>query len=169
MVHLKATIASAALVFGLSLFFSFSFVCSGGERRGGANCSSRWRVIIATLGRAQIRGYTHNSYSVNWNVPASGNDLYVQISAETSHGWAATGIGSQMQGALMFVIYPAGNGNVTVSPRLGLLVTLLSSWRWWLFFLMGCAFVVLGANSSQSMSRRLNTNCYPAAAFSTNR
>src|SRR5437588_1944631 len=116
MVHLKAAIVSSALAFGLLTFFPpfyfffyFLFVSS----RGGANCffSLGGREgIIATLGRAQVKGFSHDSYLVNWNVPASGDDLYVQISSDTSHGWAATGIGSQMKGALMFVICPAGDG-----------------------------------------------------------
>lgn len=47
------------------------------------------------------------------------SDIYVQISAPSTSGWAAVGIGRQMRGALMFIVYPDGNGGVTVSTRLG--------------------------------------------------
>jgi len=80
----------------------------------------------ATLTYAQdssspVQGYTNkgSKFAANWNIPASGQDVYVQIQGPTSAGWAGTGIGSGMKGALIFIIYQDGSGNVTVSPRLG--------------------------------------------------
>ncbi|RPA97864.1 CBD9-like protein [Choiromyces venosus 120613-1] len=81
-------------------------------------------VSAATLTYAQdspVQGY-HNrgsTFTTNWNIPSSGSDVYLQIQGPTSAGWAATGIGSAMKGALIFIIYQDGSGNVTVSPRLG--------------------------------------------------
>jgi hypothetical protein len=122
----------------------------------------------ATLASAQLQSYSHGSFGVFWNVPASGDNLFVSISGPTNNGWAATGIGSQMKGALIFIIYPAGDGNVTVSPRLGLLV-FSGSWRLVWFgrwrFLTGCG--VLGVNSSLSLSRQLISNYCLVAAFPT--
>lgn len=60
------------------------------------------------------------SYGVKVNIPSSGNDVFLQLSGPAKAGWVGTGIGTQMKGALIFVIYSDGNGNVTVSPRLGL-------------------------------------------------
>ncbi|KAK4681632.1 hypothetical protein QC764_109090 [Podospora pseudoanserina] len=48
----------------------------------------------------------------------SGN-IYFQLKAPTSYSWVALGTGSQMAGASIFVMYQDGNGNVTISPRLG--------------------------------------------------
>jgi len=47
----------------------------------------------------------------------SPNTLFLQITAPST-GWSAVGLGSQMAGALIFVVYPNGRGGVTVSPRL---------------------------------------------------
>ncbi|UNI14773.1 hypothetical protein JDV02_001370 [Purpureocillium takamizusanense] len=48
----------------------------------------------------------------------SGN-VYFQLRARSSVSWAALGIGSQMNGATMFVMYADGNNNVTLSTRRG--------------------------------------------------
>lgn len=48
----------------------------------------------------------------------SGN-IYLQIKAPSSYRWVAMGIGSQMAGSHIFMIYQNGAGNVTLSPRLG--------------------------------------------------
>lgn len=45
--------------------------------------------------------------------------MYFQLRAPTSYQWIGLGIGSQMAGADMFVMYDAGNGNVTLSTRPG--------------------------------------------------
>ncbi len=46
-------------------------------------------------------------------------DVYMQISGPTSYSWIGLGQGDSMGGANMFLIYTNGEGNVTVSPRLG--------------------------------------------------
>ena len=43
----------------------------------------------------------------------SGYDLKMQLTAPMSFGWGAVGIGSQMAGALMFMIYPSSNSQGT--------------------------------------------------------
>lgn len=58
------------------------------------------------------------------NIPestvSSGNgDIFFQISAPDTYNYVALGQGSSMSGANIFVVYTAGNGNVTISPRLG--------------------------------------------------
>ncbi|KAF8466431.1 hypothetical protein BDZ91DRAFT_658116, partial [Kalaharituber pfeilii] len=57
----------------------------------------------------------------NANVPVTATeDLYFQITAPVSAGWAGVGIGNRMRNALIFAIYPATDGNnVTLSPRIG--------------------------------------------------
>ncbi|KAH8750708.1 integral membrane protein-like protein [Hyaloscypha finlandica] len=64
------------------------------------------------------------SYSVG--VPSSSSisqssagGIYFQLSAPTSYQWVGLGIGSQMTGASMFVMYADGAGNVTISARNG--------------------------------------------------
>lgn len=61
-------------------------------------------------------------YSVG--VPSSSADsesgnIYFQISAPTSYQWVALGTGTAMAGSNMFIMYQDGQGNVTLSPRLG--------------------------------------------------
>jgi len=54
------------------------------------------------------------------NTASSGNgDIFFQLSAPTSYSWVALGQGSSMSGSNIFVVYASGNGNVTLSPRLG--------------------------------------------------
>lgn len=59
-----------------------------------------------------------------WGVPevaassGSGN-VYFQLRAPTKYEWVGLGIGSQMRGAKIFVMYTDGKGNVTISPREG--------------------------------------------------
>jgi hypothetical protein len=48
----------------------------------------------------------------------SGN-IYFQISAPTSYQWVALGTGTGMAGSNMFIMYQDGQGNVTISPRIG--------------------------------------------------
>jgi len=64
------------------------------------------------------------SYSVG--IPSSSTlsststgPLYFQLSAPTTYQWVGFGIGTQMAGATIFVMYTDGNGNVTVSARDG--------------------------------------------------
>ncbi|PNY26704.1 Uncharacterized protein TCAP_03368 [Tolypocladium capitatum] len=63
-----------------------------------------------------------------WGVPeaaarsgsgsGSGN-VYFQLKAPTTYEWVGLGIGTQMRGADMFVMYASGNNNVTLSTRRG--------------------------------------------------
>ncbi|KAF2449853.1 iron reductase domain protein [Karstenula rhodostoma CBS 690.94] len=54
------------------------------------------------------------------NTASSGDgDIFFQISAPDTYNYVALGQGSSMSGANIFVVYTAGNGNVTLSPRLG--------------------------------------------------
>ncbi|GJN77876.1 DOMON domain-containingprotein [Purpureocillium lilacinum] len=48
----------------------------------------------------------------------SGN-VYFQLKASSSVSWAGLGIGSQMSGATMFIMYANGKNNVTLSTRKG--------------------------------------------------
>jgi hypothetical protein len=55
-----------------------------------------------------------------WAVPETGTgDIYIQIEAPTAYQWIGLGIGNQMAGATMFLMYADGKGNVTVSNREG--------------------------------------------------
>lgn len=46
-------------------------------------------------------------------------DIFFQLSAPSSYEYVALGQGNSMSGSNMFIVYTSGNGNVTVSPRLG--------------------------------------------------
>jgi Cytochrome domain of cellobiose dehydrogenase len=50
---------------------------------------------------------------------SSAGGIYFQLSAPTSYQWVGLGIGEQMQGATIFVMYANGLGNVTISARDG--------------------------------------------------
>lgn len=53
------------------------------------------------------------------NIPDSGDDTFFQLKAPFKSGWAAFGIGDQMAGSLIFVLYLNEKGdNVTISPRI---------------------------------------------------
>ncbi|KAF7554957.1 hypothetical protein G7046_g6673 [Stylonectria norvegica] len=59
-----------------------------------------------------------------WGVPESAmssgsGNVYFQLEAPSTYQWIGLGIGSQMAGAKMFLIYNDGNGNVTLSTRAG--------------------------------------------------
>ncbi|KAF8443399.1 hypothetical protein BGX38DRAFT_1272040 [Terfezia claveryi] len=72
-------------------------------------------------------GVVANAYCSEVNVCATAvvpktnsQDLYLQITAPSDSGWAGVGLGSQMKGATIFVIYPnAAKTNLTLSPRTG--------------------------------------------------
>ncbi|KAH8766305.1 integral membrane protein-like protein [Hyaloscypha sp. PMI_1271] len=49
----------------------------------------------------------------------SSGGIYFQLSAPRSYQWVGLGIGGQMQGASIFVMYANGLGNVTISARDG--------------------------------------------------
>lgn len=58
------------------------------------------------------------------NIPESTSssgtgDIFFQLSAPSSYEWVALGQGTGMGGAQIFVVYTSGDGNVTISPRLG--------------------------------------------------
>ncbi|TAQ83604.1 hypothetical protein B7494_g8072 [Chlorociboria aeruginascens] len=57
------------------------------------------------------------SYAVG--IPDAGSDIYFQLSAPSSYQWVGLGIGEQMAGATIFVMYADGTGNVTISGREG--------------------------------------------------
>ncbi|CZR67636.1 related to WSC4 Cell wall integrity and stress response component 4 [Phialocephala subalpina] len=50
---------------------------------------------------------------------SSTGSLYFQLSASTSYQWVGLGIGSEMSGSTIFVMYTDGTGNVTISARDG--------------------------------------------------
>lgn len=50
---------------------------------------------------------------------ASNTDLYFHMDAPSAAGWGAIAIGSQMEDALFFIMYPnmAGNGSLTAAKH----------------------------------------------------
>ncbi|KAJ6786302.1 hypothetical protein PWT90_09266 [Aphanocladium album] len=60
----------------------------------------------------------------SWGVPEAAiqsgtGNVYFQIRAPKSYEWTALGIGNQMRGAEIFLMYQDGAGNVTLSTRSG--------------------------------------------------
>ncbi len=47
-------------------------------------------------------------------------DVFFQINSLVSYSWVGLGLGHQMAGAKIFIMYAVGNTSITVSPRLGL-------------------------------------------------
>ncbi|PMD29637.1 iron reductase domain protein [Hyaloscypha variabilis F] len=82
-------------------------------------------VGLATQTNAALATFSPGpSYSVG--IPSSSTisqtsegGIYFQLSAPTSFQWVGLGIGSQMAGATIFVMYANGEGNVTISARDG--------------------------------------------------
>lgn len=50
---------------------------------------------------------------------SSPGTIYFSLQAPSTYQWAGLGIGTQMAGATIFMMYPNGNGNVTISAREG--------------------------------------------------
>ncbi|KAI5794332.1 hypothetical protein DFH27DRAFT_130337 [Peziza echinospora] len=77
---------------------------------------------LATLAAAQTSKYCSPvDVCISANIPAaaSSSDLYLQVVAPATSGWAGVGFGSRMKGSLIFIIYPTTNGkNLTISPRI---------------------------------------------------
>lgn len=62
------------------------------------------------------------NYTLGVSSPSRGDgvgDVFISVSFRPRYEWVAIGIGSQMRGSTIFVIYTDGRGNVTVSPRDG--------------------------------------------------
>lgn len=82
-------------------------------------------LVLASRASAQVASYcpaTDVCYKLNIpdSTASSGNgDIFFQLSAPSTYEWVALGQGSSMSGSNIFVVYTAGNGNVTISPRLG--------------------------------------------------
>ncbi|KAK0114846.1 hypothetical protein ONS96_013328 [Cadophora gregata f. sp. sojae] len=77
---------------------------------------------FASLSTAQTSFSPGPTYSIG--IPSdssisssSTGPLYFRLEAPTSYQWVGLGIGSQMAGATIFVMYADGNGNVTLSGR----------------------------------------------------
>ncbi|VUC20328.1 unnamed protein product [Clonostachys rosea] len=88
------------------------------------NAKKFW--LLATLGVGQVSSSPvsfcpdDSDICFQWAVPEAGNaNIYFQIDAPTSYQWIGLGIGKQMAGAAMFLMYEDGQGNVTVSNRNG--------------------------------------------------
>jgi hypothetical protein len=78
--------------------------------------------VGASAAAARYCPGSNSEVCFKWGVPesaASSNsgNVYMQISAPSSYAWAGLGIGSQMSGAEIFLIYKDGSGNVTLSTR----------------------------------------------------
>jgi len=52
-------------------------------------------------------------------VSSGSGDIYFQLSAPDTYQWVGLGIGQEMAGANIFVMYTDGTGNVTISARNG--------------------------------------------------
>lgn len=50
---------------------------------------------------------------------SSPGTIYLSLEAPSTYQWAGLGIGEQMAGATIFMMYPNGEGNVTISARNG--------------------------------------------------
>ncbi|KAF1958449.1 CBD9-like protein [Byssothecium circinans] len=80
---------------------------------------------LASYASAQVASTCPtNDVCFKLNIPQSTassgtGDIFFQVSAPSTYEWVALGQGTGMSGANIFVVYTAGNGNVTLSPRLG--------------------------------------------------
>ncbi|KAJ4360769.1 uncharacterized protein N0V89_001336 [Didymosphaeria variabile] len=94
-------------------------------RNGRRNFLAAGLVALASLATAQVASVcpvTNVCFKLNipQNTASSGNgDIFFQISAPDTYNWVALGQGNSMSGSNIFVMYTDGNGNVTLSPRLG--------------------------------------------------
>jgi len=73
---------------------------------------------------AQFATLSTNGLSYEVNIPSStasgnGKTIFFQLKAPSGTQWIGLGQGSSMIGANIFMVYAAGDGNVTLSPRSG--------------------------------------------------
>ncbi|KAJ4304675.1 hypothetical protein N0V90_000202 [Kalmusia sp. IMI 367209] len=82
-------------------------------------------VALASHAAAQVASVCpETNVCFKLNIPestaSSGNgDIFFQLSAPDTYEYVALGQGTGMSGSNIFVVYTSGNGNVTLSPRLG--------------------------------------------------
>ena len=81
-------------------------------------------AVTALAQEAQLATNSKNGYGIGVNIPSStasgsSEQIFFSISAPSGTQWAAFGQGSSMSGSNMFIVYTSGDGNVTLSPRLG--------------------------------------------------
>ncbi|KAE8552277.1 hypothetical protein EYB25_006171 [Talaromyces marneffei] len=84
-------------------------------------------LVVSSRALAQFQtfsppGQSDVTYSIN--VPehtstTGSGPIFLQIKSTVAVEWVAFGEGTRMQGSNIFVVYGNGNGNATVSPRLG--------------------------------------------------
>lgn len=86
-------------------------------------CWMTWAASsLAQLQSFRPSGMDGITYSINipQDTARSGSGpIYFQLKSTRQVSWFALGQGSGMSGSNIFVVYPNGNNNVTVSPRLG--------------------------------------------------
>jgi hypothetical protein len=73
---------------------------------------------------AQFATLSTNGLSYEVNIPSStasgnGKTIFFQLKAPSGTQWIGLGQGSSMEGANIFMVYTAGDSNVTLSPRSG--------------------------------------------------
>ncbi|KAK3987735.1 hypothetical protein QBC44DRAFT_245152 [Cladorrhinum sp. PSN332] len=76
-------------------------------------------VSADPLGPCQSNGICFSVGVPVSSAQSNSGNIYFQIKAPSGFSWVALGTGSQMSGSNIFVMYTDGQGNVTVSPRLG--------------------------------------------------
>lgn len=87
-------------------------------------CWLAWAASsLAQLQSFHPIGHDDLTYSIN--IPQStaqsgSGPIFFQLNSTQQVRWFALGQGTRMVGANIFVVYPNGNNNITVSPRLGM-------------------------------------------------
>lgn len=87
-----------------------------------------WLLAWAASCLAQLQSFHpigHDDLTYSINIPQStaqsgSGSIYFQLNSTKQVRWFALGQGTRMVGANIFVVYPNGNNNITVSPRLGM-------------------------------------------------
>lgn len=107
---LAATINMLTLVHFLFLIVSFTKLAIAAENDSN-NTNSATFVFKSPS--------TDQSFVFALNAVEATGDLYFHLEAPAGQAWAAVGLGSEMEDALIFAAYPSDNGTgVTVSPRI---------------------------------------------------
>ena len=77
-----------------------------------------WSIALAVTALADPITFNENGLSSQISLVQNGSatDVHLQAWGPMSAGWNAIGMGSQMQNALMFVMYPSGNEQCRSCP-----------------------------------------------------
>ncbi|KAI0172102.1 hypothetical protein GGR52DRAFT_591850 [Hypoxylon sp. FL1284] len=76
-------------------------------------------TVAASIQYCPVQSVCYQVAIPSGSAKADSGNIYLQLRAPVSYSWIGFGMGQQMNGSNIFVVYQDGTGNVTISPRTG--------------------------------------------------